>query len=164
MIIRARMPIISEYCNNKRETLYNLKASLTSLLTANAWGIVPHGMWIRVRVQQYSERTVNNNDPRNRNGIACRGKQWQGRQWREIHLWFLYDERIKHNQQGQRTWTRRLYCKRCSTGTLPTRRTLQLPSIHIIYQKLQGIIWGFWRGIREHFWEKISQGLSQEVQ
>ena len=52
MIIQEREIIISEQTNNKKEVLYNLRASLPCSLTTNAWGYFPHGTGIIVRVQK----------------------------------------------------------------------------------------------------------------
>ena len=51
MIILARMIIISECDNTKRDVLYYLQDSLICLTTMNAWGHVPRGTRIIVQVQ-----------------------------------------------------------------------------------------------------------------
>ena len=160
MIIWERMLILSEYPKYNRDVLYYLRASLPRLITANAWGCVLHGIRIIVQVLQYSEMKANKNDFRNINVLTWRWNQWQGRQWRYNHPCLWYDKQINCNQLGSRPRPINLYRKRRSPRM---RRTLQLPSIHIIYQELQGRCWRFWRGLMENYQAKRSQGSVEDI-
>ena len=45
------MLILSEYTKNKKDVLYDSRASLPSLPTTNVWSYVPHTTRIRVQFQ-----------------------------------------------------------------------------------------------------------------
>ena len=96
----------------------------------------------------------NNNDSINRNSLICIRNQCQGQQWRNNNLCFWHYEKINCKQRGPKTRPMRSYRKSWSPRTWRSRRMLQPPIIHIINQKLQGISWQFWSGLRDHFREK----------